>query len=269
MHFCQQRTLHRDPELNLNGVAIPVTDEVKFLGLTFDRNLSFIPHIQKLKQRCLNSINLLRVVAHTDWGADSVTLLRLYRSHVRSELDYGYVVCGSARPLCLASLDRVQNAELRVCLGAFRTLPIPSLLVEAGKMPLSLRREKLCLQYVMKLKSNPNNPAYNCVFNPDFKIHFQSQPQVIPTLERGHVETVTVCSDSSNIEVCNHAVQKFNENFDGRAEYELVFKDGRPADVIPGTREPFAVKRYKTAKNVPYSKIKLFICAKEDSFSGW
>ena len=51
--FLNQRTLHRDPELNLNGVAIPVTDEVKFLGLTLDRNLSFIPYIQNLKQRCL------------------------------------------------------------------------------------------------------------------------------------------------------------------------------------------------------------------------
>jgi ribonuclease HI len=159
-----------------------VTDEVKFLELTLDRKLSFILHIQNLKQRCLKAINLLRLVTHTDWGADSVTLLRIYRSHVRSKLDYGCVVYGSARPSYLASLNRVQNAALRVCLEAFRTSPISSLHVEAGEMPLSLRREKLCLQYVLKLRVNPNNPAYNCVFNPDFKTHFQSRPQVITTL---------------------------------------------------------------------------------------
>jgi kelch-like protein 2/3 len=49
-------------------------------------------------------------------------------------------------------------------------------------MPLRLRREKLCLQYILKLRANPNNPAYKGVFNPDFKTHFQSRPQVIPTL---------------------------------------------------------------------------------------
>jgi hypothetical protein len=123
MHFCQQHTLHREPELTLYGVGIPVVDEVKFLGLIFDRRLSFAPHIHYLKQRCMKALNLLRVVAHADWGADSATLFRLYRSHVRSKLDYGCVVYGSARAWQLQTLDRVQNAALRTCLGAFRTSP--------------------------------------------------------------------------------------------------------------------------------------------------
>ena len=45
----------------------------------------------------MKALNLLRVVAHTSWGADQHTLLHLYRSLVRSKLDYGSVVCGSAR----------------------------------------------------------------------------------------------------------------------------------------------------------------------------
>ena len=42
-------------------------------------------------------MNLLRVVAHTDWGADRKVLLHLYRTIVRSKLDYGSIVYGSAR----------------------------------------------------------------------------------------------------------------------------------------------------------------------------
>jgi len=56
----------------------------------------------------MKALNLLRVVALKDWGADCVTLLKLYRSHVRSKLDYG---C-SARQSVLESLDLVQNAAL-------------------------------------------------------------------------------------------------------------------------------------------------------------
>jgi hypothetical protein len=67
MHFCRQCTLHPDPELKLCGATIPVADEVKFLGLIFDRKLTFAPHTHYLKQRCLKALNLLRVVAHTDW----------------------------------------------------------------------------------------------------------------------------------------------------------------------------------------------------------
>jgi hypothetical protein len=32
MHFCRQRTLHRDPELTLYGANIPVVDEVSVPG---------------------------------------------------------------------------------------------------------------------------------------------------------------------------------------------------------------------------------------------
>ena len=182
MHFCQQRTLHLDPELVLYGDKIPVVEETKFLGLIFDRRLTFKAHIKYLKDRCLKALNLLRVVGHRDWGADTTTLLKLYRTQVRSKLDYGCVVYGSARSSYLQSLDRVQNAALRVCLGAFRTSPISSLYAEANEMPLDLRRQKLTLQYVLKLKSNPSNPAYSCVFAPCYKVFFDARPTAIPTI---------------------------------------------------------------------------------------
>ena len=159
MHFCQQLFLHTDPDLKLYGVGIPVVDQYKFLGLIFDKKLNFIAHITYLKDKCMKALNLLKVVAHKDWGADCATLLKLYRSHIRSKLDYGCIVYGSSRNSYLLSLDRVQNAALRLCLGAFRTSPIPSLQVETNEPPLTLRREKLALQYIVKLKSNPDNPT--------------------------------------------------------------------------------------------------------------
>ena len=53
VHFCQLRKIHDDPELYLYGSLIPVVDDSKFLGLIFDRKLSFIPHIKYLKAKCL------------------------------------------------------------------------------------------------------------------------------------------------------------------------------------------------------------------------
>ena len=72
------------PELR----AIPVVEETKFLGIIFDRKLSFLPHIRHLKEKCTKALNLLRVVAHTTWGADQQTLTHLYRSLIRSKLEY-------------------------------------------------------------------------------------------------------------------------------------------------------------------------------------
>ena len=69
MHFCLLRGHHNDPVLKLDGVDIPVVDEYKFLGVIFDKRLSFIPHIKHLKAKCHKALQLLRVVAHTDLGS--------------------------------------------------------------------------------------------------------------------------------------------------------------------------------------------------------
>ena len=66
----------------------------------------------------------------------------------------------------MAKLDPVHNQGLRLSLGAFRSSPVESLYVEAHEPPLEIRRDKLALQYVLKLKANPENPAYDVVFNP-------------------------------------------------------------------------------------------------------
>ena len=92
VHFCQLRKQHDDPVLHLYGSPIPAVEESKFLGILFDRKLSFIPHIKYLKAKCLKALNLLKVLSHTSWGADRTTLLKLYRSLVRSKLDYGCII---------------------------------------------------------------------------------------------------------------------------------------------------------------------------------
>ena len=63
MHFCHLRKAQNDPILTLDGTPIPVVEENKFLGVIFDRKLSFIPRIKQLKDKCHKALNLLRVVA--------------------------------------------------------------------------------------------------------------------------------------------------------------------------------------------------------------
>ena len=154
-----------DPVLKLDNDPNQFVKEAKFLGLIWDTKLTFEPHIKYLKARCQKSLNLLKVLSCTEWGADRTTLLKLYRSLVRSKLDYGCMVYGSAAKTSLAKLDPAHNQGLRLSLRAFRSSPVESLHVEAHESPLEIRRDKLALQYILKLKANPENPAFD-VFNP-------------------------------------------------------------------------------------------------------
>ena len=165
MHFCPDKKC-MDPVLKCDNDPILFVKEAKFLDLIWDTKLTFEPHIKYLKARCQKSLNILKVLSRTEWGADRTTLLKLYRSLVRSKLDYGCIVYGSAAKTSLAKLDPVHNQDLRLSLGAFRYSPVESLYVEAHEPPLEIRKDKLALQYILKLKANPENPAYDVVFNP-------------------------------------------------------------------------------------------------------
>ena len=68
-------------------------------------------------------------------------------------------------------------------MGAFRTSPVESLYVEADEPSLYLRREKLALQYAIRLAANPSNPAYKITFPPhiseDIVNLYENKPSVI------------------------------------------------------------------------------------------
>ena len=164
VHFHRQR-IYKEPLLKLGEENIPVQEEVKFLGLIFDKKLSFKPHIVALKRKCQKALNILRVVGHTDWGADRETLLKLYRTLIRSKLDYGCTVYGSAKKSNLKLLDPIHHQGLRIALGAFRTSPVTSLYAESGEPSLEHRRLKLSLNYTAKLNSTPENPCYDSLSN--------------------------------------------------------------------------------------------------------
>ena len=179
VHFCSLRKMHNDPLLKIDDSEIPVVNKYKFLGIIFDKKLSFIPRIKYLKNKSTRAQQLLRVVAHTEWGADRQTLIKLYRTLLRSQLDYGIFVYRSARKSYLKQLDHIHHGSLRLVLGAFRTPPINSSYTEAHEAPLQIRSEKLALQYYTKLKSSPSNPAYNCTFDPKYRQYFDQKEKSI------------------------------------------------------------------------------------------
>ena len=200
VHFCQLRGLHPDPVLNIYGSPIPVVEEAKFLGLLFDKKLSFIPHIKALKAKCLKALDVLKVFSNTNWGGDFSVLLNQYRSLVRSKLDYGSVVYGSARKSYIKCLDTIHHPGLRLAPGAFRTSPVESLHAESNEPSLYSRREKLSLQYTTKLAANPKNPAHNFVFDPKYERFYNNTPSAMkplglriqPLLEKANISIKNV-----------------------------------------------------------------------------
>ena len=92
-------------------------------------------------------------------------------------------------------LDTVHHQGLRLALRAFRTSPVTSLYVEADEPSLYLRREKLSLQYAIRLAANQRNPAFKVTFSPQFLELYEHKPNAIKPFGL----RILPLSESSNI----------------------------------------------------------------------
>ena len=85
-------------------------------------------------------------------------------------LECGCAVFNSAHMSYLKKLESIRHQGLRVFLGVSRTSPMQSLYVEANEPHLYLRFDKLCIQHALKLRRNPDKPAYDVVLTPSCMI---------------------------------------------------------------------------------------------------
>ncbi|GBN64791.1 putative RNA-directed DNA polymerase from transposon X-element, partial [Araneus ventricosus] len=166
VHFCRKRNLHLDPEIKLYGEIIAFVNEIRFLGVIFDKKLTFLSHVKQLRKKCESALNILKVLSTTAWGADRLSMLKIYRATVLSKLEYGCTIYGSARKSVLQKLDPIHHTALRLCSGAFRTSPVKSLYVECYEPALELKRQMLSLHYYFKIQSNANHPFHDFKLRP-------------------------------------------------------------------------------------------------------
>lgn len=140
------------PNIKLYNRTIQFRNEVKFLGLTLDSRLTWLPHITNLRNRALKAANILKILSHLRWGADRLTLFRIYRAIIRTKMDYGCQLYDTAKESVLYKLSVVHHICIRLCTGAFKSSPIKSLYSESGEPALQYRRDQLSLQHFTRIK---------------------------------------------------------------------------------------------------------------------
>ena len=154
-------------DLKLGSTKIKTTTSLKILGMIFDHRMTWKEHIEQLKSKCLTSLNVLKMTAHRNWGADRKTLELLYSTLVRSKMDYGSIIYDNAKNSDLQKLNPIQNSAIRLITGALYTSPIPSLHIDANVIPLHHRRTLLCLNYHSKLCFRQQTQAHKYTLYPN------------------------------------------------------------------------------------------------------
>ena len=173
------------PLVQLDGVNIPTVTSFKFLGVTFDSKLNWKQHIDTIYNKCSRLLPLFYRLTRPTAAPSIKALLIIYKSLVRSIIDYGLIVYSTAAKTNIVKLDRIQNSFLRIILGSLPSTPIAQLQFETGIESIELRALWLSITYVIKLGSNSSNCNYtqlSKIVNNDFTFSTRSSPCLLQAI---------------------------------------------------------------------------------------
>ena len=71
-------------ELNLKlyGETLKIYPQVKFLGITFDSQLTFKKHFEDILDHCNTSYHRVKLLATKQWGPSPATIIQIYKQCV-------------------------------------------------------------------------------------------------------------------------------------------------------------------------------------------
>ena len=146
--------------LFLNSEPLPFNPSPVFLGVKFDRTLSFSSHVSMVQAKAAPRIRALKCIASKSWGPSKESLSQLYTSFVRPVLTYASPAWAPFAPKSiLKPLSVLHNRACRVVSGCLSSTPLPSLYAESGLPPLFLNFRLSALSfYERALRLPPSFP---------------------------------------------------------------------------------------------------------------
>ena len=126
--------------LKVYGVDVQKANEIKYLGVTLDSKLSWIPHCTNKAQKAIMTLAQIRRAVGVTWGLTPKNMWWVYRSVVRPSMTYGSLVWSNAiyRTTALKKLARVQSLACRMISGAFQTSPTAGIEVALNILPMDI-----------------------------------------------------------------------------------------------------------------------------------
>ena len=136
--------------LNLGRVPLTVSNEIKFLGLTFDRKLTWRHHIDNVRHRMWLRINAIKAISGRNLGMQSKTLIHLYKMWIRPIALYGAPAYYSAAKTHINKIQVIQNSALRIALRRTRRTHIEDLHQEGSLTPLKAEAVRSSHRFIEK-----------------------------------------------------------------------------------------------------------------------
>jgi len=131
-------------------------NNVTFLGLRFDKYLTFKNQIKYLKKQGYVRLNIIKVLSHKKWKIDHSTLLQIYKTMVRSLFDYSLFIYPLLSNKNKRSLQNIQDFALRTIYKKRYDYDMENLHTISELETLITRSMKLLSNYFKSAENNTN-----------------------------------------------------------------------------------------------------------------
>ena len=127
----------------LCGETVNEVNCLKFLGTTFDKQLSAVPHCTEVASRAMSRVHLLKRLRGQTWGASQQRMKQFYVQFVRPVMENGFTYSATGKKTAINKLRVVQNAAMRTILKAPPRTRIKDMEIKTGIQDIQLRLNTL------------------------------------------------------------------------------------------------------------------------------
>ncbi|XP_037302623.1 uncharacterized protein LOC119193021 [Manduca sexta] len=140
------------PILRMGGVDIGLSNEIKVLGLTIDRKLTFNSHVTQACRKAAGLYKILARSAKVQWGLGPEVIRTIYTAAVEPVILYAASAWAPASQKLgiRKQLGAIQRSFAQKLTKAYRTASLNSTLLLAGILPLDIRVRETALLYEVK-----------------------------------------------------------------------------------------------------------------------
>ena len=110
---CRKKEANR-VEVRMEGVVLKSSEEVKYLGVTVDWQLTWKEHIDRIRIKCISGLSLLYKVKS---ALPLKMKKQLFELLIQPHLDYCAVVLAECSKESATKLERIQKAGMRMILN--------------------------------------------------------------------------------------------------------------------------------------------------------
>lgn len=130
------------PQLTIEGKRLKIVKELKMLGVIFDTKMSFIPHLQNIKDKVATLTYQLSKFTGTRKAITPKQLTAIYTRGIERMIVYASPVWYSKKIIITKKLKSIQRLPLILLTKAFKTTSNYTLNILSNIPPVSLTIEK-------------------------------------------------------------------------------------------------------------------------------